>query len=170
MADSQIKKTLEELLEQRGYEITEENEESIIAKKNGEKICAFLETVPKFNMKTFQAYVGRLNELEISHGIVVYEGITSAVKKLLVNTAELNMTIESFDASTLRYNLTFHRLVPPHTKVSDEEATVLKQKYGATNFPILKSSDAVARFYGFKKGDVIKIIRKTGFVAYRIVR
>ena len=171
MTDSQVKQTLTELLQQREYEITEEDEETMMAiNAAGEKICAFLETVPKFNVKEFLTYVGRLNALEIDHGIIVYDSITSAAKKLLTNTTELKTTLELFEVSTLRYNLTFHRLVPPHIKVGTEEAKTLKDKYGAGNFPILKSTDAAARFYGFKKGDVIKIIRATGFVAYRIVR
>ena len=39
-----------------------------------------------------------------------------------------------------------------------------------SGFPTMLTSDAIGSFYGFKEGDIIKIIRKEGFVTYREVK
>ena len=37
-------------------------------------------------------------------------------------------------------------------------------------FPVLLSTDPVSRYFNFKKGDIIKIIRKYDIITYRIVK
>ena len=172
LAEQQIEQTVTEMLEQRGYEITTEEDETIIATKlDGNEVCVFLDIVPKFNVKSFQATVGRLNKLDIQHGIVIYTKMTPAVKKLLVNTTELKLELETFEECQLRYNITKHRLFPEHTQITIEELAEIKERgINPMKFPVLKTSDPAARFYAFKKGNVIKIVRCNGFTAYRIVK
>ena len=45
----------------------------------------------------------------------------------------------------------------------------IKEKYGDT-FPSLLKSDPISRFYGYNKGDIIKVTRKNGIVIHRIVK
>jgi len=79
------------------------------------------------------------------------------------------MNIELFQADDLQFNITQHKLVPKHIRMNKEEMKDFREKYG-TNIPILLRTDAVSRFYDFAKGEIIKIIRRDGFVSYRIVR
>jgi len=70
----------------------------------------------------------------------------------------------------MQYNLTKHELVPKHEKVDINEKNAEDFKKSKTDkFPILLKTDPVARFYGFSKGDIIKITRKNGYVTFRRV-
>jgi len=155
---------------QRGYKTKKETDKHIIAlKPDKEKVCVFLTIEPKLNVESFKFYVGKLNEMKISHGIIVYQCITPATKKLINNTNELGIDLEIFPEDRIRFIITNHRLVPKHVKLSQQKAKQFKEKYG-TNFPVLLTTDPVARFYTFKKGDIIEIRRRNGVIAYRIVK
>lgn len=153
-----IRKTSIEMFEQRGYNIIEDKEDSIIAiKENGEQVCIFFYNLPKFNIKVVQMYISIIKESDIQHGIIVYNGVITPMAKKVINSTD-DISIELFTENELQYNITKHRLVPLHVKVSETEAAGLKKTFG-TKFPVLLKSDPVARFYGFNKGDFIKIIR-----------
>jgi len=169
----QIHQTVTEMMHQRGYIIENDSDNIIMAvKPDGGKICAFLDVVEKFNVDEFKLCVSRLEELNIPHCIIIYNDITPATNKMLANTVNLRLAtghrsleIESFLAIDLRVNKTKHRLVPKHEKVPESEAGAIMDKY-----PILKVTDPIAKFYGFKRGDLIKITRLDGYIAYRVVR
>ena len=91
-------------------------------------------------------------------------------KKLIENSVDIK--IELFTQEELQYNITKHRLVPKHIKLSSDEAKEFKKTYGLKH-PAMILTDPVSRFYDFKRGDVIKIVRMSGedeFVTYRIVK
>ena len=67
------------------------------------------------------------------------------------------------------YNITKHHLVPKHTKLSPEERSSFVSTYG-DNIPIIKQTDPISRYWGFKIGDIVKIDRNCGTISYRIVR
>lgn len=165
-----ITKTLREMLHQRGYSIDEENKENIFATKPcGNKVCVFLGVEPKLNVESFKSHVERLNKLKIHHGIIVFQEITPSTNKHIRDTAELKLTIETFYDRELMCNITKHSLVPKHIKLSDDDAETFKKKWG-TKFPVLSHSDPVAKFYAFKKGDIVEVTRRNGYITHRIVR
>jgi DNA-directed RNA polymerase subunit H (RpoH/RPB5) len=53
--------------------------------------------------------------------------------------------------------------------LSDDEAIDFKNKYGI-NFGTLFTSEAIARFYDYKPGNIIKIIRMNDSIGYRVVK
>lgn len=166
-----VVKTILQMFNQRGYTDISEEENCIIATKpNGAKIYAFPSIVEKLNVSVIHNYIAILQKAEINHGIIVFEGIpTPAVKNVVSNTPDLDINIELFQADDLQFNITEHKLVPTHILLSKNEAKAFKEKYG-TNIPILLRTDAIVRFYDFAKGDIIKIVRRNGFISYRIVR
>ena len=166
-----VRKIIMEMFTQRGYSDIDEDDNRIIAiKPDGTQICAFSTIIEKLNVAEIHNHVAILQKDEINHGLIVFEGNpTSAVKNVVANTPDLKMTIELFQADDLQFNITEHKLVPKHIRISKEETKEFKEKYG-TDIPVIKTDDAVARFYNFCKGEIIKIIRKDGFVSYRIVR
>ena len=172
-----VHKIIKEMFQQRGYTINEEHEHSeelIIAEKDAEKICAFKEIFGKFNIKDFSSCSTFMHNLNLTQGIIVYrDKITPAVSKLIETTDAdkgLKCTFEMFHINDVFFNPTKHLLVPVHTRVPDEEAKILKETFESAKFPTLKASDPIARFLAFKKGDIIKIIRREGYIAYRVVR
>ena len=65
-----------------------------------------------------------------------------------------------------------HYLVPKH-ELEYKKGTVgcanFKKKYGE-DIPIIMKSDPISRFYGYERGDIIKVTRKNGYVMFRIVK
>ena len=64
----------------------------------------------------------------------------------------------------LTFNVTEHETVPRHIILSKEEKENLLKQYNITDITkinFIKQNDAVAKYYGMKKDDVCKIIRKS---------
>lgn len=161
--------TIKEMLYQRNYDIEEETEDNIIGvNKKGEHICVFTHICSKFNIDRVKEYISHMHKMEYNHCIIIYSGSsTPMATKLAESSIEIDM--ELFTEEELQYNITKHYLVPKHIKLSDEDAESFKIKYG-TKFPVILRSDPIARFYHYKRGDVIKIERNGAFISHRIVR
>lgn len=164
--------TCTELFEQRGYKIQEKDDEIITGKKkNGKLVFAFIVKTNKFNVEKIQEYISIMKKTDVWHSIIVYKDtVTPVAKKTIEESKE--MVIELFHEDEMQYNITKHYLVPKHELLFEKGtkgAKEFKEKYGDT-FPILLKSDPISRFYGYNKGDIIKVTRKNGIVVHRIVK
>ena len=162
-----------EMFVQRNYEIVEYDDERILAmKEDGSQICAFIPALmTKFNVDKIQEYISMIKKMDIWHCLIVYKDSATPIAKKVVDDSQ-EIRIELFNEDELKYNITKHYLVPLHELVvfeNNEEYDIFKKKYG-NNLPVILKTDPVARFYGFKKGDIIKVTRKNGYIAYRIVK
>jgi len=171
--DYQVPKALEisiEMIQQRNYSDLEVQDDRVIATKpDGKKMIVFMSTIPKFNVKCMSEYISITNEIGIKHLLIIYkDGVTSSTKKAIEQLQD-DVYVELFAEEDLQYNITKHRLQPVFQKLSEQENKEFKVKYGL-KFPIMKKDDPIASFYDFKKGDIIRIIRKTGIIDYRIVK
>lgn len=159
------------MMEQRGYDIIDYDKETIMCIDNYgiNIICMLLVNDPKFNIDCAKAIMGYMNDNDISHAILVYtETITPSAKKAL--ESPLNMEFEFFCMDELQYNVTKHHLVPVHEKLSEKNKQIFKNRYNV-QIPVIKLTDPVSRFYGYKKGDIIRIYRHNpNYVTYRIVK
>jgi len=180
--------TMREILEQRGYEV-KYDDETIRAAKGNDIIHVFTEIEEKFDVKNFEACCKYLNNEGIKHGIVIYNTITNQSKKFLKNSTKLSklsgndtIQIEDFSKSELMFNITKHRLASKHELVTDETEllntsdTFLSAKERVRKIASIKKNlskilltKPICRFYNFKKGDVIRITRRNGFITYRVV-
>ena len=158
-----------EMMEQRNYEIINKEEDQIVAlKPDGNQIIVFLSDSLKFNVKNIQMYITIMDEMQIFHAIIVYkETITAFTKKAIEESLE--MTFELFAVEDLQYNITKHILQPKFECLPTEESTKFKKQYG-NRFPTLRRDDPISRFYGYNKGDVIKITRPNNYISYSIVK
>lgn len=157
-----------EMFQQRGYNIIDHDDDRINAiKQDGNLICAFMADTPKFNVVRVQEYIAFMNELGTHHGVIVYKDNATPMAKKVVDNSQ-DIIIELFTEEELQYNITKHRLVPKHERLPAEEAIVFKKRFG-TKFPVILRTDAISRFYGYNKGDIIKINRTDGII-YRIVK
>jgi DNA-directed RNA polymerase I, II, and III subunit RPABC1 len=161
-----------EMFSQRGYDIIEEEDEQILAnKKDGNQVIAFISQSPKFNVEKIQEYISIIKKMYINHCIIVFKDNATPVAKKVVEELT-DITIELFHEDEMQYNITKHVLVPLHEiehKFNTKECENFKKKYG-NKFPIILKSDPVSRFYGYDKGDIIKITRKNGYITYRLVK
>ena len=79
-----------------------------------------------------------------------------------------------FIQDELLVNITKHELVPKHMVLTDAEKSELLKRYRAKaeQLPKIQCQDAVARYFGVRKGQVMKIIRPSEtagrYVTYRI--
>lgn len=163
-----VKETCTEMLQQRGYDIIVNHPNYLIGKTKDKDECiaCFITNISKFTVDHIEPYVRAMKTLAFDKIIVVYKGtLTSCAKK----TCEMNMLkIQFFSHSELKINITKHILVPFHFRLKSPELDDIKVKYAA-NIPVLLSSDPISKFYGYSKGDIIKIERADSLLAYRIV-
>jgi DNA-directed RNA polymerase I, II, and III subunit RPABC1 len=166
-------KIVSEMITQREYKITEDDDDKLIGTNSeGEQVVVFKQPVLKFNVDRVKEYISLLHKMKMNHCIVIYtDSVTSMTKKLVANSIDIK--IELFTQEELQYNITKHRLVPEHIRLPPGEAKEFKEKFGLRHPAILRT-DPISRFFAYKRGDVIKITRKTGrgdpFITYRIVK
>ena len=81
---------------------------------------------------------------------------------------------EIFIMEELMVNITHHMLVPKHSVISAAEKAELLKRYRAkeNQLPKIQCEDPVAKYFGVKRGDVMKIIRPSEtagrYVTYRL--
>jgi len=130
---------------------------------------------PKINAKHFDDFLDNMNKIEgkSSGIIVVLANLTPQAKQKLI---ELNIKkpIQCFNINELMINVTEHADVPKHILIDEKEKKSLLEKYRIkeSQLPKILINDPVAKFYGLRKGDVVKIIRNSEnagkYVTYRV--
>ena len=166
-------KTVTEMIIQREYKITEDDEDKLVGTNySGAQILIFKQLVIKFNVERVKEYINLLHQMKMKHCIVIYtESVTSLAKKLIENSVDIK--IELFTSEELQYNLTKHRLNPIFERLSSEDMKEFKDTHGLRH-PAILITDPVARFYDYQRGDVIRVIRKNdrdrNFTTFRIVK
>lgn len=159
-----------EMMQDRGYVITETESDKMLATREEDShqvLIVFIDE-PKLNINTVKDLVQILQENDLDHAIIIYNDSITASARKTIESIE-NITIETFLRTELQYNITKHRLQPDFKKCEGEEENEIKEKWG-TKIPVMLSSDPIARFYHYLRGDIIRVTRKNGFVSYRVVR
>ncbi|CAA0812808.1 DNA-directed RNA polymerase V subunit 5A [Striga hermonthica] len=67
--------------------------------------------------------------------------------------------VEIFQITDLLVNITKHELKPKHLVLTNQEKEELLRKYSITEkqLPRMSHKDAIARYYGLEKGQVVKV-------------
>ncbi|KAI9804172.1 MAG: hypothetical protein M1825_001574 [Sarcosagium campestre] len=110
-------------------------------------------------MRTFAQHIDSHNFMT---GILVTQApITPAAMKIVPTV--LPAIIETFQEQELLVNITHHELVPKHVLLSKEEKAALLDRYRLkeSQLPRIQVIDPVARYLGLRRGQVVKIIRKS---------
>jgi DNA-directed RNA polymerase I, II, and III subunit RPABC1 len=161
-----------EMIQQRNYKILDRDDERILAMKpDNTQMCVFVTNATKFNVESIQEHISMMSKMNLTHSIIVYKDNATPVAKKIIDESQ-DLIIELFHVDDLQYNLTKHTLVPLHelyAKKGSVKNSEFKKKY-SDKIPILLKNDPVSRFYGFQKGDIIKITRKDDYVTFRIVK
>ncbi|KAI0387636.1 DNA-directed RNA polymerases II 24 kDa polypeptide [Hypomontagnella monticulosa] len=105
--------------------------------------------------------------------LVSHVAVSASAKKEIAKFAQWT-SIEWFLEEDLLINITHHELVPRHVVLSREEKVALLKRYRLkeTQLPRILSKDPVARYFGMKRGQVVKIIRTSEtagrYASYRL--
>ena len=129
----------------------------------------------KIGIKNIRDYLKFMQNEMIYRGIIVVQkDITHSAKKALQAMAP-KYFLQLFMEHELLTNITKHELVPEHVVLTKEEKTELLSRYKLKESQLMRiqANDPVARYYGLKRGQVVKIIRSSEsagkYVTYRFV-
>uniref|UniRef100_A0A3B3B8A2 DNA-directed RNA polymerases I, II, and III subunit RPABC1 n=1 Tax=Oryzias melastigma TaxID=30732 RepID=A0A3B3B8A2_ORYME len=131
-----------------------------------DQMFVFFPEEPKVGIKTIKMYCQRMQEENITRAIIVVQmGMTPSAKQSLVDMAP-KYILEQFLQQELLINITEHELVPEHI--------YLLRTCHESQLPRIQAGDPVARYFGLKRGQVVKIIRPSEtagrYITYRLVQ
>lgn len=140
-----------------------------------DQLYVFFPDDPKVGVKTIVAYIKKMEEEEITRAIIVVsQGMSPSAKKA-INDIGPKYTFEPFLDSELMINITNHFLVPTHQLLSVDEKKELLGRYKLkeNQLPRIRQDDPIARYFGLKRGQVVRIVRTSEtagrYVTYRLV-
>ena len=119
--------------------------------------------------------VENMQKEEIASAVIIIKNKASNYAKIATKRFEPVFHIDLFSENDLLVDITEHFLVPPHILLSEAETKDLLERLcvPANKLPKIDVNDPVCRYYGFKPGQVIKIIRDSlvggRTVAFRVV-
>ncbi|KAG5645540.1 hypothetical protein DXG03_005815 [Asterophora parasitica] len=138
-----------------------------------DQIFIFFSEEKSVGVKTMRKLLGILEEKSIQRGIIVFPGnMTPSARKVIVAMAA-QYRLEEFSESDLLVNITHHTLVPRHEVLTPEEKKILlENRLKETQLPRIQLADPVARYFGLRRGQVVKITRPSEtsgrYASYRI--
>ena len=110
----------------------------------------------------------------VSNAIMVLCVDITPFAKQAVQEMSDSFRIEHFKESELLVDITKHQLVPEHQLLTPNEKGELLKRYRLkdSQLPRIQSNDPIARYYGMRRGQIVKIIRPSEtagrYVTYRI--
>ncbi|KAF2101928.1 RNA polymerase subunit [Rhizodiscina lignyota] len=117
---------------------------------------------PTLGTAPVKNFIQYIHDNNFYTGIYINSGnVTTNAYKLI--PPALPRVIEIFQESDLLVNITRHELVPTHLLLSKAEKKELLERYRLkeTQLPRIQVNDPVAKYLGLRRGQVVKIIRKS---------
>ncbi|CAH2072331.1 unnamed protein product [Thlaspi arvense] len=175
VTDSEIEMTEEEFVEKYGENMTREDRVTLKIKRNDEsvKLVVIFLKEPKPKVNEVRPYIKRMQSEKVFRAIFVVKESTRYVLDLISQTPKLHLEI--FMETELLMNVKDHVFVPDHRALTTEEKKALLEKYTVkeNQLPRIRVTDPVAKYYGLRRGEVVKIIRQSEtadrYVTYRYV-
>mmetsp|Transcript_39791 Transcript_39791/g.55260 ORF Transcript_39791/g.55260 Transcript_39791/m.55260 type:complete len:203 (+) Transcript_39791:233-841(+) len=176
LSQKELERTKDQFREDFGEDPNRANMTILVPKKDDptEQIFVFFPDEPKVGVKTIKTYAQYMKDESVSRAILVVQiSLTPHARQSLVEV-QSRFLMEHFQEAELLVNITKHVLVPTHVLLTDEDKKTLLGRYKVkdTQLPRIQLSDPVARYYGVRRGQVMRIIRPSEtagrYVTYRL--
>lgn len=137
-------------------------------------ICYFPEDNKKVGVKPIRLLAEKMDEKNITNAILIVQQPLTGFARTAISEAAPRMTIEVFHENELVVNVTKHELVPLHVPLNAEQKKTVLERYAVkeNQLPRIQLSDPVARYFGLKKGELVKIVRPSEtagrYITYRL--
>ncbi|TFY60032.1 hypothetical protein EVG20_g7574 [Dentipellis fragilis] len=139
-----------------------------------DQIFVFFSDEKSVGVKTMRKLLGILEEKNINRGIIIFPGVMTSSARKVILAMQARFKLEEFAEADLLVNITHHKLVPRHEVLTQEQKRLLLEKYRLkeTQLPRIQIADPIARYYGLRRGQVVKITRPSEtagrYASYRI--
>ncbi|KAI0058771.1 DNA-directed RNA polymerase RPB5 subunit [Artomyces pyxidatus] len=139
-----------------------------------DQIFVFFSDEKSVGVKTMRKLLNILEEKSIARGIIIFPGSMTSSARKVISAMQQRFKLEEFSEADLLVNITHHKLVPRHEVLVPEQKKLLLERYRLkeTQLPRIQIADPIARYYGLRRGQVVKITRPSEtagrYASYRI--
>ncbi|CAN6806299.1 unnamed protein product [Brassica oleracea] len=179
VTDAELEMTQEQFIDKYGENMERKDLVTIKTKKKDEsdKIFVFFLQETKVKMGDIKACFERMVSHNVLRAILVVKKEMNRFASSAITDANSKgiLYLESFKETELLMNVKEHAFVPEHIALTTAEKEALLEKYTVqeNQLPRIQYTDPIAKYYGLKRGEVVKIIRNSEtsgrYVTYRFV-
>ena len=192
-----VRKTCLKMLTKRGYIVDEEDVNmstedfrlkfgddpsrdslTILVEKSDDptdQLFVFFPNDEKVGVKPLKEYCSRMKDENVLRAIIVVKGnLTPFAKQAVKEMTSQGYRMEYFKDAELLVDITEHKLVPEHVVLTAQQKQELLERYRLkpSQLPRIQITDPVARYYGLKHQQVVKIVRPSEtagrYITYRL--
>jgi len=175
--EAAINMTTDDFKVKFGESVARENLTILVEKTDdpSDQLFVFFPDDEKVGVKPIKTYCQRMKEENVFRAIIVVKvSLTPFAKQCVKEMALRGYRVEYFKDSELLVDITEHKLVPEHIVLTNQQKIELLDRYRLkpSQLPRIQITDPIARYYGLKQQQVVKIIRPSEtagrYVTYRI--
>ncbi|XVE71936.1 hypothetical protein DITRI_Ditri10aG0191200 [Diplodiscus trichospermus] len=165
--DSDIKLTRQQFIDKFGENVHLKRDDLQTLCNKGDaptdQIYVFFPAEQKVGVPMVRNCAKRMKTDNVFNAILVVQKALTAPAKAAIVEINSYFHMEVFEDAELLTNITEHMFVPQHKVLTDQEKKELLEKYRVkeTQLPRILVTDPVARYYGMKRGQVVKITRQS---------